>query len=111
MSRAVALRTVRSFHWQCEEGVHQLTLEIMLSRPQHVERRLGGAIAHWLTPAVDSPGSLAALRTRDEPPSRPGPSGRLRCGHEARPKSPTLPPLQLQATCRAAATAAGRTRG
>ena len=44
VSRAVALRTVRAFHWQCEEGVegeegvHQLTLEIMLSRPQHVER-------------------------------------------------------------------------
>ena len=27
--------------------------------------------------------ALAALRTRDEPPSRSGPSGRLRCGREA----------------------------
>ena len=31
---------------------------------------------------------LAALRTRDEPHSRPGPNGRLRCGREARPKYP-----------------------
>ena len=35
-------------------------------------------------------GFLAALRTRDESPSRPGPNGRLRCGRGGRPKSPSL---------------------
>ena len=33
---------------------------------------------------------VTAPRTRDEPLSRSGPSGRLRCGREARPTSPIL---------------------
>jgi hypothetical protein len=33
-------------------------------------------------PGASSPGSLAALRSRDEPPSRARPKGRLRCGRE-----------------------------
>ena len=40
VSRAVALRTVRAFQWQCEEGVHQLTLEIMSQLPEHVDRAI-----------------------------------------------------------------------
>ena len=39
-------------------------------------------------PEAGSPGSW--LRYWNEPPSRSGPQGRLRCGHEARPTSPTL---------------------
>lgn len=31
--RSVALRTVRAYHWQCEEAVHQLSLDILLSLP------------------------------------------------------------------------------
>ena len=52
---------------------------------------------------------LAARRTRDEPPSRPGSTGRLRCGREARPKSSTLrtffflPTPRLVASFRASA--------
>ena len=42
----------------------------------------------WL-PRADLSRLLAALRTGAEPLSRPGPKGRLlRCGREARPKSP-----------------------
>ena len=47
------------------------------------KRRIGSATARqpW-PPGASSPGALAALRTRNEPPSRSRPNGRLRCGRE-----------------------------
>ena len=52
------------------------------------------AVPHLTWPAMASWGGharlLAALRTRDEPLSRPGPNVGLRCRCEARPKSPIL---------------------
>ena len=56
---------------------------------------------YWvIAPPLASPAScgglsrpLPAPRTLGEPPSRAGPNGRLRCGRETRPRSPTPPPL------------------
>ena len=44
-------------------------------------------------PAAGSPGSMAALRTRDEPLSRSGPYGRLHRGRESRLKPPMPRPF------------------
>ena len=52
----------------------------MLVVPSHTTPASGGGLFRL----------LAALRTRDEPLSRAGPHGMLRCGREARPKPPSL---------------------
>ena len=52
---------------------------------EHVQRsswQCSSALA-----GAEPAGHLAALSTRDEPPSRPGPSGRLWCGRAAQPES------------------------
>ena len=60
------------------------------SAARPVETPSWGTAAHCPGLLGLPPGLLAALRSQKQPSSCPGPSGRLRCGREARPKSPIL---------------------
>ena len=66
-------------------SVHQHGRSVASAVPQPT------VLASWGWHSTGKTGPLtAALRTRDEPPSRSGPHGRLWCGREARSKPPIL---------------------
>ena len=84
---------VTSMHVQpWESGPESASPLSCLSRRRRSKRRLGGVPAHHppRPPGALPVGLLAVLRTRGEQPSRSGHNGRLRCGREARPRSPML---------------------